>query len=158
MSHGRKAAVLPLPHQGLLCTSSPAELQFTLLSTGLALVSSQSPLPSPTPPLPLSPVFSFSSHKNVSAGPGLLSHPIVNNAALPPPHRTGPDLPQGQPITPCWNPYTPVYLWGSAKDRAGATPDSWLVSTSFLSLALLAAQGWGWTPAQLWSGSDPVQL
>lgn len=89
-----------LPLQGLLCTSSPAELWFTLLTTGLALVASQSPLPSQTSPPPQAPVFSFSSHKNVSAGPGLPSHPIVNNAALPLPTGQAQACPRGSPLPP----------------------------------------------------------
>lgn len=98
---GGRQRFLPLPHQGLLCTSSPAEVQLTLLSTGLALVASQSPLPSPTlPSLSLSPVFSFSSHKNVSAGPGLPSHPIVNNAALHLPTGQAQTCPRGSPLPP----------------------------------------------------------
>lgn len=70
-------------HLRLLCTSSPAEPQLTLFSTPRALWPPRVPLPFQTSPPPVSPVFSFSSPKNVSAGPGLLSHPIVNNAALP---------------------------------------------------------------------------
>lgn len=65
-----------------------------------ARVASPSPLPFPTSSPPGSPVFSLSSHKNVSAGPGLLSHPIVNNTAPPLPTGQAQACPRGQPSPP----------------------------------------------------------
>lgn len=99
-SPGRKAVARPLPPCGPLCTPSPAELQLTLLSTALVWVASQTPLPFPTSSPQVSPVFSFSSHKNVSAGPGLLSHPIVNKAVLSLPTGQAQACPTGQSSPP----------------------------------------------------------
>lgn len=89
----------PSPTKGL-CV-----LHLLLSGSSLLLAQTWPQWPPQVPALPnISPsssaVFSFSSHKNVSAGPGLPSHPIVNNTALPLPTGQAQTCPRGSPPPP----------------------------------------------------------
>lgn len=76
------------------------------VSAAPAWVASQSP-PGCLPSL-VTCVFSSSLHKNVSAGPGPLSTPLL----MQPPHpQLHPGQAQACPLPPAARPNTPVYLW-----------------------------------------------
>lgn len=76
--------------QGPLEEGDPPGLQappwLPLARAGPTWVASQSPLPGATASPPLSPVFSSSPSKNVSAGPGATLPPIVKAGFSPHPH------------------------------------------------------------------------